>query len=70
MKDLTAQLVRIIRRAETQGMTKYRIAKNARISPAQLTRLTHGTGGVSVETFARLADALGYDVQLSRKRAR
>jgi len=70
MKDLTAQLVKLIQRAEARGVTKYRIAKDAGISPAQLTRLTHGTGGVSVDTFARLADALGYAVQLCKKKGK
>lgn len=67
MKDLTKQLVALIRQAEARGVTKYRIAKRAKISPAQLTRLTHGTCGVGVDTLARLADALGYDVKFVKR---
>ena len=70
MKDLTEQLVKIIVRAEARGVTRYRLAKDAGISPAQLTHLLRGTRKVSVNTLARLADALGYDVRFVRRKSR
>ena len=68
MKDLTKQLIRLIRQAEAHGVTKYRIAKDAGISPAQLTHLLQGKRGVSVDTLSRIAGVLGYDVRFVRSK--
>ena len=67
MKDLTKQLVTLIRKAEARGVTRYRIAKESGVSASQLSKLMTGKRGVSVSTMATLADALGYELRFCKR---
>lgn len=67
MKDLTAELVKLIHRAEARGLTCYQLAKKSGVSRAQLSNLMSGKRGVSVDTLVTLADALGYEVCFRRR---
>ena len=66
MKDLTAQLVKLIRRAEARGVTCYRLAKASGVSASQLSKLLSGKRGVSVDTLAKLAATLGYELRFCK----
>jgi transcriptional regulator with XRE-family HTH domain len=67
MKDLTKQLVTLIRKAEARGVTRYRLAKVSGVSASQLSKLLSGKRGVSVDTLATLADALGYELRFCKR---
>ena len=58
-----------IRRAEADGVTRYRIAKDTGISQAALSRFMSGEQGLGVELVELLADYLGLEIVI-RRRAR
>ena len=53
---------------ETADKSRYRIALEAGIHHATLSRFIHGKGGLSIDGLDRLAEVLG--VELVAKRAR
>jgi transcriptional regulator with XRE-family HTH domain len=58
--DMAARIGRLARRIrEELGLTLASVAKQARISPAMLSRLETGRVSPSLETIVALADALG-----------
>lgn len=63
MKDLPAKLgARIKEIRKARGWTQERLAEKAELSPRYLSRLEVGRQSASIETLARLAQAL--DVEL------
>ena len=56
-----------ITRAEAQGVTRYRIAKDTGISQAALSRFMAGERGMGVELAERLADYLGLRITIEPK---
>ncbi|MBU0637318.1 MAG: helix-turn-helix domain-containing protein [Planctomycetes bacterium] len=52
------------------GKTRYRIAQDTGISQAQLSRLMSGKRGLSLDALEKLADALGWEVVIRRRRRR
>lgn len=58
------------RAIETSGMTRYAIAKGSGISQAALSRFVNGITPLRIETIERLADFLGYDVVLVKRKGR
>ena len=56
---------------ERERVTAYRLWKDLGIDQGQLSRLFQGKGNLSMEAFERIADYLGYDLVLvKRKRPR
>ena len=65
------QLVEAIRTAiESSDETPYAIAKGADVARSQLSRLLSGERGLSSETMERLADYLGLEIVVRRKKRR
>ena len=56
-----------IRRAEAQGLTRYRIAKDTGVSQAALSRFMAGERGMGVEPAERLAEYLGLRITIEPK---
>jgi transcriptional regulator with XRE-family HTH domain len=62
-------LIEALKRAiDADPRTEYRIAADASVNRSILTRLQTGERSPSIETIERLADALGYDVRLVKRR--
>ena len=56
---------------EKEGVTAYRLWKDLGIHQSQLSKFFHGKVNVSLEMLEQIADYLGYDLVLvKRKRAR
>ena len=53
---------------ESSGTTRYRLATAARVALPTLTRFMNRERGLSPSAMRRLADALGYDIKLVKKR--
>ena len=53
---IVQQLRRIVRDAESRGITQYRLALLAGIDKAQFTRLMHGTVDPRVQTTDKIAN--------------
>lgn len=66
--DITEELRRALIEAGHRGMTQYAIAKRAGVDRAGLIRFMRGERGVTLETAARLAIAIGFELALKRKR--
>jgi len=62
-KKLSDQLRAAIDASE---MTRYRIALEAEIDHATLSRFMNGKGGLSVDSMDRLADTLGLELVAKR----
>ena len=58
--DTTGQLLKLIREAERNGVTRYKLCKTTGISSGNLSNLMHGRIAPNVRTVEKLADALGY----------
>jgi len=65
MGHLLDEIRNVIR---TSGKTRYRLWKETGISQAQLCKLIQGERGLSIEALERLADALGVEIVVRRKR--
>lgn len=61
MPDLLAQLREAIK---ASGVTRYRIAKDLGMSESQLSRLMTGEQRLSIPAAERLAEYLGYTIEL------
>lgn len=51
-----------IKRAETKGITRYRIAKETDVSQAALSKFVNGERGLGVESIEKLAGFLGLEI--------
>ena len=65
---IVQQLRRIVRDAESRGITQYRLALLAGIDKAQFTRLMHGTVDPRVQTADKIAHAAGYEFRAVKVR--
>lgn len=60
-----------IRKAiESSGQTRYAIAKASGIDQGILSKFVNGIRPLRIETIERLADHLGYDVVLVKRKGR
>ena len=56
---------------EKEGITAYRLSKDLGIDRGQLSKFLSGKVNISLEMFEQVADYLGYDLMLvKRKRPR
>ena len=55
---------------EASGLTRYQIWKESGIAQSQLSRLMSGKQGMRVETLEQLADFLGLEIIVRKKRRR
>jgi len=60
----------IIKAMESSEHTRYRIAQNTGIAESQLSRFASGKRGMSVDALETLAEYLGFEIVLKRKRQR
>jgi DNA-binding phage protein len=58
-QDVAAELRRAIARSEKHGMTRYAIAKAAKMPRSQLTRVATGETLPRIDTAERIATAIG-----------
>lgn len=64
-----AELLSMMRNAiEASGQSRYRISKETGIAESVLSRFMSGETALAVETAERLADYLGLELVLRRKR--
>lgn len=49
-------------RLEAKGMSKAELARKLNMKPSQLTRILSASSNVTIETIARLEDAIGEDL--------
>lgn len=65
MMGVNFELVRtIVNAAKRQGMVQAELARKAKLSPEQLSRLMGGAGGARVETLANMAAVVGLRLAL------
>jgi transcriptional regulator with XRE-family HTH domain len=65
MSQLRQQIVEAM---SASRLTRYEIAKRGGFQEAQLSRLANGKPGTSLTTIEQLADFLGYDVRLVKRK--
>jgi DNA-binding phage protein len=58
-KSIAEDLRRAIAKAERGGMTRYRIAKTAKMNESQLKRVADGVTVPTLTTAERIAEAIG-----------
>lgn len=63
-KPMADQIRHAIRRAERQGLTRYRLALTAGISHTTITRFYNGTSQLRLDIAERIASALGGRLRL------
>ena len=51
------------------GMTRNQLCELIRLSPSTMHRFVHGTGGLSVEMFDRIGEALGLRIVVEKDAA-
>ena len=67
--DMMQHILDQIRQAiQTSGKTRYRIWQETDIAEAQLSRLMKGKSGLSIESLEALADCLGLEVVIRKKK--
>lgn len=64
MSDTTAALIELRRAWIASGLAHQEIARRTGINRTSVTRALNGKHISTLETFTRLADALGYDLAL------
>jgi len=62
-------LDQVIRAIEESGITRYELAKRTGVSESALSRLVRGERSISVETLERLAEELGLELRISKKKS-
>jgi transcriptional regulator with XRE-family HTH domain len=63
--NVSLKLMRtVVDAAKKQGMAQAELARKAKLSPEQLSRLMGGGGGARVETLANLAAVVGLRLAL------
>ena len=65
--DLAEQLRRAI---AASGLTPYRIATDAGVDRAIMTRFVNGDRGLTLDTASRIADYLGLELRSKRRSAK
>ena len=55
---------------EDSGLSRYRIAKDADIDQSTLSRFVHGQRTLSLETVDRLAELLGWHLDVGSKKSK
>ena len=63
-KTVTDQLRDAMKRAEARGVTRYRMSKDANVSPSTVTAVIEGTTKPSLDIAERLAEAIGKRITL------
>lgn len=63
-KTIAAELRRAIAQAERKGMTRYAIAKAAKMPRSQMTRIASGENVPKLDTAERVAQVIGYRIAL------
>jgi DNA-binding phage protein len=63
-KSVADELRRAIAQAERRGMTKYAIAKAAKMPRSQMTRIASGENVPKLDTAERVAQVIGYRLAL------
>lgn len=53
---------------EREGVTAYRLWKNIGIDQGQLSRFFKGVDSISLKRLEQIADYLGYDLQLVKRK--
>lgn len=66
-KPIADQLRVLIAQAERKGITRYRISQLSGVTEGQLARIVHGDGAPRLDTAARIADAIGYQLKFVSK---
>jgi transcriptional regulator with XRE-family HTH domain len=61
------QLRRAIREAERRGVTRYQMAKMAKMPQSQLSRIATGESVPKLDTAERIAGAIGYTLIVAKK---
>ena len=51
-----------------EGVTAYRLWKDLRIDQGQLSKFFHGKVNISLEMLEQIADYLGYDLVLAKRK--
>ena len=64
-KGLAGQLRKAIK---DSGLTPYRIATDAGVDRAAMTRFVNGSRGLTLNTASRIAEYLGLELRPARKR--
>ena len=68
MINMARILDAICKAIEASDKTRYRIAKDTGISQPRLSRLMSGERGLSIDALEQLADYLGLEILIRRKR--
>ena len=66
---MTGLLEDMKRAIDESGMSRYRISKESGVAASQLSRLVNGERGLSIEAMERVAEVLGFEIVLRRKRS-
>jgi transcriptional regulator with XRE-family HTH domain len=66
-KGIAADLRRAIARAERRGLTRYAIAKAAKMPQSQLTRVANGDTVPTLTTAERIAEAISHRLTIVAK---
>lgn len=53
---------------DASGKTRYRLAQESDIDESALAKFYHGTRSFPIDKLERLAEALGYEINLHEKR--
>ncbi|MFW5683102.1 MAG: helix-turn-helix domain-containing protein [Phycisphaeraceae bacterium] len=69
-KPATEQLVEAIAEARRQGITKYRIARDAQLSEANVGRIAAGKTVPQIDTAERILHAIGGKLTIEAPRDR
>jgi transcriptional regulator with XRE-family HTH domain len=51
-----------------EQVTAYRVCKDLDLDPAQMSRFLNGKGSISLRKFEKVAEYLGYDLQMVKRR--
>ncbi len=65
--DIADELRKIIRQAARQGLTRYRLSRVTGVDQSNLSRFMHGKGTISLDKMSQLAEALGYEISLTKR---
>lgn len=66
--EILDQLRQAMAQAQRGGLTQYRLAERAGVDRATVLRLSRGEGVTTLRTAARLADELGLELTLKKRR--
>ena len=66
-RSIVEQLRKAIAQAERAGMTRYQIAKAVKMPQSQIGRIASGENVPRLDTAAKVAAAIGYNLALVRQ---